>query len=139
VNHCRGNKCAVGSGKRKPPSNSCCEIPFAVASRPRCSSGARGRKGEPIVHRARQILLAANVSFGGLHGGMSQQELDLLQFAARSVAQSRAGPPQGVGANALIPTCAAHPLTTYQTTFWAIPSPKRFRFFELSGTACHWR
>lgn len=87
--------------KRKPPSNSCCEIPFAVASRPGCSSGARGRKGEPNVHRSRQILLAANVSFGGLHGGMSQQALDLLQFAARSVAQSRAGPPQGVGCQRL--------------------------------------
>jgi hypothetical protein len=36
-----------------------------------------------------------------------QQELDLLQFAARSVAQSRAGPPQVVRCQFLDPTRAA--------------------------------
>lgn len=45
------------------------------------------------------MLLASDVSFNGLDGRMSQQELDLLQFAARGVAQPSPGPPEVVGAN----------------------------------------
>jgi hypothetical protein len=56
-------------------------------------SGRLDAEGEPIIHRSSQILLASDVSFGGLNRGMSQQELDLLQFAACGVAQPRACPP----------------------------------------------
>jgi len=34
--------------------------------------------------------------FGGQNGRMSQQELDLLQFAAGGMTQARAGPPEVV-------------------------------------------
>jgi hypothetical protein len=44
------------------------------------------RKRKPIVHCAGQILLASDVPLGGLNRGMSQQELDLLQFATGGVA-----------------------------------------------------
>ena len=76
------------------PAYSCREIPFSEAT---AASGPTGRKREPIVHCAGQILLAADVSFGGLDGCMSQQELDLLKFAARGVAQAGASPSQVVG------------------------------------------
>jgi hypothetical protein len=42
-------------------------------------------KREPIVHRAGQILLATDVSFGGLDGCM-EQKLNLFQLAALGVA-----------------------------------------------------
>ena len=60
-------------------------------------SGLRDGEREPIVHSSGQILLASDVSFGGLNRRMTQQELDLLQFATRGVAQPRAGPPEVVG------------------------------------------
>ncbi len=60
-------------------------------------SGPRDAEREPIVHRSGQILLASDVSLGRLNRGMPEQELDLLQFAAGDVAQSRAGPPEVVG------------------------------------------
>jgi hypothetical protein len=61
------------------------------------ASGAPGRERQPIVHRAGQILLASDVSFGALNGRVSQQELDLFQFAAGGTTQPRAGPPEVVG------------------------------------------
>ena len=59
------------------------------------SGPAEERK--PIVDRLGQVLLASDVPFGCLDGCVSQQELNLLQFATRSVAQSRACSPQVVG------------------------------------------
>src|SRR5271170_18469 len=43
-----------------------------------------------IVDRVSEILLAAEITFGRLHGCMPQQELNLLQLAPARVAQLRA-------------------------------------------------
>ena len=48
---------------------------------------------EQIVHRMSQVLLAAEVAFGCLHGSVAEQELNLLDFAAAGVTQLRAGSP----------------------------------------------
>ena len=42
------------------------------------------------IHRLPQSLLAARVFLGRLHGNVTQQELDLFQFAARTVAETGA-------------------------------------------------
>jgi hypothetical protein len=56
-----------------------------------------------IVDRMPEILLAAQIAFRGLDGCVTQQELNLLQFATDGVAQLRAGSPQLVGCNVLQP------------------------------------
>src|ERR1700688_1674892 len=48
-----------------------------------------------------QILLATKIAFGGLHRGMPQQELNLLQLPTAAVAQLRTGSPQIVWSNVL--------------------------------------
>ena len=52
-----------------------------------------------VVRGVYQILLCAQIPFGGLNRGVAQQHLDLLQFAARSPTQLRAGAPQVVRRN----------------------------------------
>jgi len=52
-----------------------------------------------VVHWMPEILFAAEIAFRRLHGGMPQQELDLLQFATVAVAQLRAGSPQVMRCN----------------------------------------
>ena len=49
---------------------------------------------EKIVHRMPEILFAAETAFRGLHRGISQQELDLLQFTTAILAQLRTSSPQ---------------------------------------------
>jgi hypothetical protein len=49
---------------------------------------------EAIIHRASEVLLAAQIPLGRLHRRMSQQELNLLQLASAVMAQFRAGSPQ---------------------------------------------
>jgi hypothetical protein len=51
-------------------------------------------KAQPVVHRMTQFLFAPQVTFSGLNRSVSEQELDLLQFAAGQVAQTRTGTPQ---------------------------------------------
>jgi hypothetical protein len=51
---------------------------------------------EKVVHWIPEILFAAQIAFGGLHGGMPEQELNLLLLTAAIMAQLRAGPPQVV-------------------------------------------
>jgi hypothetical protein len=71
-------------------------------------SGSRGRRGtrrrsgarlnpDPLVNGSAKALLAPQVPLGGLNRHVSQQELDLLQLAAGSVAQTGAGPAGVVG------------------------------------------
>ena len=38
---------------------------------------------EKIVHRVAEVLLAAEITFGGLNRCVSKQELNLLKFSAR--------------------------------------------------------
>jgi hypothetical protein len=40
-----------------------------------------------------QFLLAAQVSFGCLDGGVAEKELDLFQLSSRQMAQTSARPP----------------------------------------------
>jgi hypothetical protein len=63
---------------------------------------------EAIVHWASEILLAAEIPLGCLHGRMPQQELNLLQFTATVVTQLRACSPQVMRCDVL----QTHPLTT---------------------------
>src|SRR4051812_32318605 len=69
---------------------------------------------ESIVHRSGQILLASDVPLGGLNRGMYQKELDLLQFAAADMAQSRAGPPEVIG-------CQCHDCSPGRTSLNDVP------------------
>ena len=56
---------------------------------------------EQIVHRVPEVLLTAEVALCRLNGGMAQQELNLLDLAAASVAQLRARPAQVVRCDVL--------------------------------------
>jgi hypothetical protein len=56
------------------------------AKLPSCSQGA-DPQFDPIVRSVNQILLGAEIPLGRLHGGMSQEKLNLFQFAARGPAQ----------------------------------------------------
>jgi hypothetical protein len=47
-----------------------------------------------VVDCAAQSLLAAQIPLSGLYGDMSQQELDLFEFATRSTREPRTGPPE---------------------------------------------
>src|ERR1022692_974729 len=49
---------------------------------------------EVVVDRVTKLLLAAQVALGRLNRCVAEQELYLLQFPARQVAQTRAGTPQ---------------------------------------------
>ena len=51
---------------------------------------------EPIIYSLSESLLAAQVLLCGLRRYMTEQELDLFQFASRIVAESSARPPEVV-------------------------------------------
>ena len=63
---------------------------------------------EAVVHRASQVLLAAEIPLGRLYRCMPQQELNLLQLTTTVVAQLRASSSQVVWRNVL----QAHSLAT---------------------------
>jgi len=50
-----------------------------------------GLNSDLVVHCFSQTLLTAKIFFSGLHGHMAQQELNLLEFASRRVAQTGTG------------------------------------------------
>src|ERR1035438_2724348 len=56
-----------------------------------------------VVHGVPKVLLAAQITFRGLHRCVSEQELNLLQFAATRVAQLRTGPAQIMRCDVLQP------------------------------------
>jgi len=58
-------------------------------------------KVEKIIHWMSEILFAAEITLCGLHGYMSQQELNLLQFTTAVMAQLRTGSPQIMRGNVL--------------------------------------
>lgn len=49
---------------------------------------------DAVVDGSTDSLLAAQVSFGCLHGHMPEKELNLVQFSAGRIAQFRARAPQ---------------------------------------------
>ena len=51
---------------------------------------------DSVIHGGPDALLAAEISFRSLDRNVAKQELNLLQFASRYVAQPRAGPSQVV-------------------------------------------
>ena len=57
----------------------------------------------PIIHGMSKVLLAAKVTFRCLHGRVTEQKLNLLQFSAARVTQLRTCPPQIMGCNMLQP------------------------------------
>ena len=55
---------------------------------------------------------------------MAEEELDLIQVAAREMAETRAGTPQVVRASSSTPARAAAARTTSQSTLGDMPSPQ---------------
>lgn len=55
----------------------CCEQANAYSIR----GSDHWRELEPVVHRVAEILLAALIGLGSLHGDMAEEELNLFQFA----------------------------------------------------------
>jgi hypothetical protein len=51
--------------------------------------GSRVRQIDSVVHRVPQFLFAAEIPFGGLHRGMPEQKLNLLEFSSGDVTEPR--------------------------------------------------
>ena len=51
---------------------------------------------DPVVHRSANSLFTSEITLGGLHGNMSEEELDLLQLSSCRMAQLRTRAPQVV-------------------------------------------
>src|ERR1700694_5837577 len=66
--------------------------PRATPTRADGPTSARIAPAQPelIVRGFHQILLSSKITLGGLHGGMTEQQLDLFQVAARGPAEFRA-------------------------------------------------
>jgi len=47
-----------------------------------------------VVHRDSDVLLRTQIAFRSLNGGVTEQELDLLQIATGLAAELRTGTPQ---------------------------------------------
>ncbi len=60
-------------------------------------------QSQVVVHRDLDILLGAQIAFGGLDRGVPEQEFDLLQIPAVLPAELGAGAAQVVGAEVLDP------------------------------------
>ena len=65
--------------------------------------GMNRSKPQIVVHRDFDLLLRAQVAFGGLDGGVAEQELDLFDIAAILAAEFGAGAAQVVRPKALDP------------------------------------
>jgi hypothetical protein len=88
-------------------------------------------EGQTVVYRPTEILFASDVALGGLNGGMSQKELDLLQFSTSGMAPTGARPAKVMRGERLMPARFAQALTTYQTTFCVMPSPQTVPFLRI--------
>jgi hypothetical protein len=66
------------------------------------SSGIRF-DSQSVVHGNPELLLASKITLRGLDGDMSEQKLDLIQFAACEMAERGAGAPQVVRGSLSIP------------------------------------
>jgi hypothetical protein len=94
--------------------------PFSIGALPELDSDA-------IVYRRTDALLTTEVSLGCLYGNMTQEELNLLQFAAGSVTESSAGATRVVGSKRVIRKQAA--------ACSCIDGPKRS--LQHTKAACH--
>src|ERR1017187_5824815 len=66
-------------------------------------SCSHDRKGEAVVHRMPEVLLATQVSFGRLHRGVAEQKLNLLALPATRMTQLSARSPQIVWRDTIQP------------------------------------
>jgi len=82
-----------------------------------CANGVsrEGLQPQVIVHRDLYILLRPQIAFGGLDGGVAEQELDLLQIPATLAAQFGAGAAEVVAPKCSIPICFDDCSTTDHT------------------------
>jgi hypothetical protein len=79
---------------------------------------------QTIVHGIPELLLASEIALRRLDGNVAEQELDLVQFAARQVAQTRTGSSQIVRRQFIaMPARAAAARTTSHSTLADMPSP----------------
>jgi hypothetical protein len=78
----------------------CRIIPRYFRAAPAQNSGAHHESlpSQVIVDRDLDILFGAQIAFGGLDGGVAEQELDLFQIPAVLPAELDAGTEQVVGA-----------------------------------------
>jgi len=96
-----------------------------------------------VVHWMPEVLFAAEIAFRGLHGGMPEQELNLLQFTAAIVAQLGAGAAQVVWGDVFHPglgTSLVHHVPHYVFADAAAPNlthpadgAKQASFSDSSG------
>ena len=63
-------------------------IQLVVAVVEKLSSSSRGFYSDMVVHRALKALFAAKVLLRGLYRDVTEQELNLFQFASRNMTQS---------------------------------------------------
>jgi hypothetical protein len=74
--------------------------------------------------RSFRLLQGTSVLLGGLQADVTEEELDLLQFASGKVAQTCACAPQEQGCRAELSRQLFDDLTTHQITFSETPSPQ---------------
>lgn len=83
---------------------------------------------EPVVHCAPELLFASQVPFSRLDRDVPQEKLDLIQLAAREVAQSGAGAPKIMGASFRFPRepppTARRPTAPWATSRLPLGNPK---------------
>jgi hypothetical protein len=78
----------------------------------------------PVVDGESQFLLATEVTFGRLDGDVSKQKLDLIQFAARKMAEPRAAPPRIMQRKFVNSARVAAARTTSRNALGVIPVPQ---------------
>jgi hypothetical protein len=80
-------------------------VAITLCSRPRrieastlaaARSTGIGFDSQSVVYSGSELLFASEVALRGLDGDVSEQELDLIQFAAGEMAETGAGAPQVV-------------------------------------------
>ncbi len=67
------------------------------AKRTQAARSARGLYSDFVVDGILDPLFAAEIAFGCLNGNVTEQKLDLLQFASGRVTEPSAGPAEVMG------------------------------------------
>jgi hypothetical protein len=78
----------------------------------------------PVVDSVAELLLASEVTLGGLSGDMPKQELDLIQFAASEATQPRAGAPKVMRSELLYTRPRRRLADNLHSTLGVIPLPQ---------------
>ena len=66
-----------------------------------CNRKARVLQPDRVIHSDSDLLFRPEIPLGGLDGRVPEQELDLLEIAARLAAELGAGAPEVMGAEVL--------------------------------------